>query len=870
MANRYRTYTSAALWIVAAALAALVANQSTRWLDAETPGFFLDPAGQVSLLSLPGWPHVGAQWPSAVTHVDDVAVKSPEHLYQWARTKPDGAQITYRTSRMGVAGEGFSTSTRTFTRTEYGILFLGLLLNGLITLSAGLSVWRKHPNRDASQALLVTGLTLGILAITSVSTVVDGSMARLNIFAQSFAAAGILHLALTFPTNLLRTAPSAAMFAIYTPFAALALVYQLTWPDTYGTSLLHGAATTAVALASLALVLGMVFRLLPRNPIVVRRHAAIGLSGTLAVAAVAVYWTLVDGPDWRALTAALCICGGLIPVAIGGAVGAHDFFTADERLRKIITYAVAIPAVGILYFGAVKLLSPQIAAGGIPLGATIPFAILNLGLVLTIAPVIRVVRDRVDRFFSPEIYSVERSLSHLNRGLSSARTTQTLVTNTTEILRRTLGPKKATVYLRGRGAGFSLFAFDDPEQRKVAVPNDLAEKLESGEDTVRYQWDTSSDNVVARLLDRLEADLLAPIYRGGSCVGVIALAAKESGHPYDTRDIAFIHTAANQIALALPNAAAHDKLEVLHKNLDELSESLRVQTNRTETLKAMNQELGEALNKLRDTHQQLADNQQAVMRAERLAALNRLSAGLTQEIIGPLGSVLNSLQGIAKIGRDQAEMARPPEKQSEAIDSMLTHAESGAAWLERTLAYLRSFQALGRGATGGKSETFAVRTAFSEVTQLLRLRLRDSGCQVDYSEEPEGLELHGSRQRFVLVLVDLVTAAIEAYERGNIREGRVSVEAELNSQGVSVRVVDWAGGLPAAAVPQLLDQIGSEDRIGNRRGLWVAKNLVEEGFGGSIEVTTNDEMISFTAVLPSVFGNRDPMAPPPSRRAAND
>ena len=869
MLNRYRSYATAIVLAVAAALTMLTATRSTRWLDAQFPGFFVDPAHQISLLSLPDWPDTGDQWPSAVTAVDGAVVRDPDHLYQLVRTKPEGAQIAYETARMGVAGEGFTAERRILTRSEFAILFLALLLNGFVTIAAAVSVWRNNPTGSASVPFLIAGLSVGLLAITSVAVVVDGSLARLNIFAQSFAAAGILHLALTFPGNLLRTAPSAAMFALYTPFAALALVYQLTWPDTYGTTLLHGAASAGIALSTLLLLLGIVARLLPNQPIAVRRRAAIALTGVVGVAVVAGVWQLLGEPGIRTVTAALCVCGGLIPMAIGGAIGARDFFAVDERLRKIVTYSVAIPAVATLYFGAVHLLGPQIASGGIPLGATIPFAVLNLALVMTIAPVIRVVRGWVDRFFSPETYSVERSLSHLNRGLSSARTTQTLVANTIEILRRTLGPKKATVFLRTRGAGFSLTAYDDPEQRKIAVPSDLAERLESGEDAIRYQWEETSGDPVPRLLDRLEADLLAPIYRGGSCVGVIALSEKKSGHPYDARDIAFIRTSANQIALALPNAAAQDKLEVLHKNLDELSESLRVQTNRTETLKAMNQELGEALNKLRETHSQLNHNQQAIMRAERLAALSRLSTGLTQEIVGPLGTVLNSLQGIAKLGREQSESVRSPEKQREAIDAMLAHAETGAGWLERTIAYLRSFQALGRGAAG-KSESFAVRDAFADVVQLLRLRLRETGCRVDYSEQPDALELYGSRQRFVLVLVDLVTAAIDAYERSDVSEGRIGVEAELTSQGVSVRIVDWAGGLPAAAIPQLMDQIGSEDIVGNRRGLWVAKNLVEEGFGGSLEATTNDEMTSFTAILPSLFGQRGPMAPPPSQRAIND
>jgi GAF domain-containing protein len=869
MANRSRLLATVALLLGAVALSGFATVQSLRWLDAETPGFFLDPTRHVSLLSLPGWPDTRGQWPSSVTRADGIDVIDPDHLYQMVRSKPDGAQIAYETSRLGIAGAGFTAGPRVLSRGEFAALFLALVVNGLATILIAVWVWFTRPG-DAASAFLIAGVSIGVLALTSVTVVADGSLARVNILAQSLTAAGILHLALVYPANLLPRAKIAAMFAVYTPFAALALIYQLTWPDTFGTGLMHGIATGAIVLAVGALLLSMVLRL-ARQPILVHRRAAIGLSGVAGVAAAAAVWGAVAGFEWRVVAAAVFTAGACVPLAIGTAIAARDFFALDERLRAIITYAVAVPAGGIAYAAALYAVHQRAPESLPPLPAIAPFAAVHLALVVALVPGLRFIRSRVDRFFSPKAYSAERSITHLNRGLSSARTTQTLVANTLEILKRTLGPKKATVLLRSRGAGFALFAYDDQEQRKIAVPSELADQLESDEKAIRYQWDGEANSKVAHFLDRLAADLLMPVYRNGACVGVIALSAKESGRPYDVRDIAFLRTAANQIALALPNAAAQDKLDVLYKNLDELTESLRVQTNRTETLKAMNAELGQALHRLRETHLQLGENHQAILRAERRAALTRLSIGLTQEISGPLGAVLNSLRGIARIGAEQTDGARTPEKQREAIAEMLGHAQNGATWLERTIGYLRSFQALGRGVASDQNESFALRDAFTEVTQLLRLRLRESGCVVTYSESPDALQLYGSRQLFALILVDLVTAAMQAYSENQTTQGNISVEAELTSQGISLHVVDWAGGLPAAAIPRLLDQLGDDELVGNRRGLWMAKNLVEEGFGGTLEVVTNDERTCFTAVFPAIAEKLGPMEPPPStRRAAND
>ncbi len=860
-----------ALLLGATALSAFVVQRSLPWIDARTPGFFVDPTRHISLLSLPAWPRPDAPWPSAVTRVDGTDVQRPDQVYQLVRGKPDGEPISYETSRLGVAGPGFAANARDLTRGEYAALFLAIVGNGLLAIILATLVWRNRPDSEAASALLIAALATGTLAITSVAVVADGSLARVNIFAQSAAAAGILHLALMFPAKLVHGAKTAAMFAVYTPFAALALIYQLTWPDSYGSGLLHATASTAIIVAVLLLLAGMILRLAPRQPIVVRRRAALGLCGVAAVAATSVAWAAMTQFEWRAVSAAIFTTGTLVPLAIGSAIAAADFFALDKRLRAVVAYSAAIAVVVLLYLGALRLISPHLLESGQAFAATLPFALTNLLLLFALAPIIRIVRAGVDRFYSPRTYSAERSISHLNQGLSTARTTQTLVANTIEILKRTLGARKVTVLLRGRGAGFPLFAYDDPDERRIAVPAELAERLESGEDAIRYHWDDGSGSAVPNLLDRLDFDLLMPVYRGGSCVGVIALSGKESRRPYDARDIAFIRTAANQIALALPNAAAQDKLDVLYKNLDELTESLRVQTNRTETLKAMNSELGQALNKLRDTHLQLGENHRAILRAERLAALNRLSIGLTQEISRPLAAVLSSLQGIARVGGAHVGGARTPEKQAAAIDEMVSHAQSGAAWLERAISYLRSFQALGRGAAAGRDESFAVRDAFSEVTKLLRQRRRDSTCKVEYSETPAALEIYGSRQRCALILVDLVSAAMQAYADNQKTNGHISVEAELTSEGVCVRVIDWAGGLAAAAVPRLLEQLGDDDVVGNRRGLWMAKNLVEEGFGGSLEAFTNDERTCFTAIFPNLAQQRGPLVPPPTmQRAAND
>jgi signal transduction histidine kinase len=849
MALRSRLIVIISTSIVAFLLAGLVAWESLTWIGKPFPGFLLSPNRLVSVLTLPSWPDTWGYWRDQVTAAEGHQVNTPGQLTGLLATLPQESPATFTLTAPDGSERQLTTQIRTFSVKDYSLLFGSLLLNGLAWVAIALVVWWRKPNTPAAQAFLIAGLSIGFAALTAPGSLTHGLFIRIHLLAQTLMAAGLLHLAFEFPNDRLGKLRGPGLFAIYLPFLALALVYQLVWPDPLAATLIHTIVSSAIVLAILVLIVGLVVPLATRQPILIRRRAALALLSALGFGAVAFFWSVLAGFTAKTPLVASALASFLAALAIAYAILKDDFFELDRMLRSLVTYALAAPVIAAVFLGAMlgfqhfyREIAPD--QGG-PL-----FLLFNLILLFLLGPLLQRTRALVDRVFSPRTYEPERSLSHLNRGLASARTTQTLITNTLDVLKRTIQPRKVVVFLRARGAGFPLYAFDDPEQRKFSVPPELADRLESGENAVRYQWDDGSGRPIPPLWDRLQAELLAPMYRNGTCVGVIALSGKESGRAYEARDISFVRTAANQIALALPNAAAQDKLDVLHKHLDELSESLRIQTNRTEALRAMNVELGEALQKLRTTHHQLMQNHQAVLRAERLAALSRLSTGLTQEISGPLGTVVNSLSGIARVAREMASATGASADQRTALEAMLAHAETGAAWIERTVAYLRGFRGIGRGATRDSAETFALRDAYTEVSGLLRLRLNETGCRLTFKEEPLGLQMTGSRQRLTLVLVDLISSAIQAYDESEIRDGLIEVAAELSDTGVSVSVTDWAGGVPVASLPRLLDQLGSDETPGHRRGLWMARSLVEEGFGGTIEAFTNDDRTSFCAQLP--------------------
>ncbi|HEX7409664.1 MAG TPA: hypothetical protein VF515_18710 [Candidatus Binatia bacterium] len=111
-------------------------------------------------------------------------------------------------------------------------------------------------------------------------------------------------------------------------------------------------------------------------------------------------------------------------------------------------------------------------------------------------------------------------------------------------------------------------------------------------------------------------------------------------------DVTFLQTVANQVALGLTNAFAIGQLEELNASLE------RQVQDRTAALATSNAELNLSLEKLRTAYQLLERNQSSLVRADRLATLGRLTAGIAHEINTPLGALLNSVKILSDLGQE--------------------------------------------------------------------------------------------------------------------------------------------------------------------------------------------------------------------------
>jgi signal transduction histidine kinase len=469
-------------------------------------------------------------------------------------------------------------------------------------------------------------------------------------------------------------------------------------------------------------------------------------------------------------------------------------------------------------------------------------------LLFMISPATARVQDAVDRVFFRKAYDGERALALWSERLASAHTLDEVVARLHGVLAETACPVSAALFLNESRGVFRRVGTDGDQ---VLLASDLTKRLQRGDVLARYEWDDGSGRPLPPVWDRLSAEVLIPVgYRGG-LLAVIALGVKGSGHRYTVHDIDFLRAAASQLALALTNADAFAQLEALNASLE-----VQVQ-ERTASLEKANQYLAHSLDELKAASDQVERNQASLVRAERLATLGRLAAGIAHEVNTPLGAVINSLRIVGDLSREYAESIDDPnvtpDDHREIARELLGTSEAAGGWARKAAAFINKMRMHSSDATVTSRETFPISVVLAEVQALLVHRVRASACRLEV-EQAVDVAATGNPSHLGQVVVNLITNAIDAYEDAGIFEGRIALQARREGDRALVTVRDWAGGIPADVLPHIFDELFTtkDPGRGTGLGLWIARNLIEQSFNGTLTVEVEHGVGSvFAIALPA-------------------
>ncbi|HEY3355623.1 MAG TPA: ATP-binding protein, partial [Polyangia bacterium] len=216
-------------------------------------------------------------------------------------------------------------------------------------------------------------------------------------------------------------------------------------------------------------------------------------------------------------------------------------------------------------------------------------------------------------------------------------------------------------------------------------------------------------------------------------------------------------------------------------------------------------------------------------RADRLAALGELSAGMAHEIRNPLGSI----KGTAEIFRDSLgaahklhEFAQILIKETDRLDGILTQ-------------YLEL--ARPKAPDPGRAELAPV---VADLVSLLAERARRAGVQVVSELTPDLPAVAMPQDALRQVLLNLALNAVQAMPGG----GRLTIGARAGaperlkrpeSPGapavVHLSVADTGPGIPADVRARIFDPFFTTKRGGTGLGLAICQRIMQ-GYRGTIDV----------------------------------
>jgi signal transduction histidine kinase len=259
----------------------------------------------------------------------------------------------------------------------------------------------------------------------------------------------------------------------------------------------------------------------------------------------------------------------------------------------------------------------------------------------------------------------------------------------------------------------------------------------------------------------------------------------------------------------------------------------------TEALEQRSEDLEKAVSELRGTNRELRRTRAGLDRAERLATVGRLAAGVAHEVGNPIGAILAFVE---LAGRDPGLSV-----------SSRSHLARAAREGERVRVILRQLLDFSRP-TRAASEPFDLCSTAEEAADLVAVQQESRGIQIDVHREGASVRAPGDADAALQILLNLVLNAAHAVQgtpraaisievrdaflharAGDAEPTRALRRAEADA--VECVIADNGCGIPAADRERVFDPFFTTQPPGRGTGLGLSTAVrMAEEMEGSLQL----------------------------------
>jgi two-component system, sensor histidine kinase PhcS len=250
-----------------------------------------------------------------------------------------------------------------------------------------------------------------------------------------------------------------------------------------------------------------------------------------------------------------------------------------------------------------------------------------------------------------------------------------------------------------------------------------------------------------------------------------------------------------------------------------------------EELKVRNQELTDALRMLRETEAQL-------IQREKIASLDRLSAGIIHEINNPLNFAKSALFVLRKKARHVAA------DQQDTLARIIQDVGEGIDRVASIVSDLRSFSH-----PDVHLAALEVAGTVKKAVRMLRQKIDEQEIILD-AGIPADLVVHGDENHLIQIIINLVQNSIAALK--DRPDPRIQISSCRTSSRVELAVHDNGTGIKPEHLHRIFDPFFTTKDVGEGMGMGlnICYRMMKQ-MGGGIDVESHPDVFTkFTLWLP--------------------
>ena len=246
----------------------------------------------------------------------------------------------------------------------------------------------------------------------------------------------------------------------------------------------------------------------------------------------------------------------------------------------------------------------------------------------------------------------------------------------------------------------------------------------------------------------------------------------------------------------------------------------------------VDQQLEQVVGRVQELCQRLQQQEREILRAEQLAAVGQLAAGVAHEVRNPLTGM-----------RFLIEAALRPDPPAPLTQDDLTLIHHEILRLERTVQELLNYAR----APALLTRTEDVGELVGRALEIARSRAEQQRVELVSTLPDTSLVLPLDRDQFLSMLTNLLFNALDATPPG----GRVGLAAQRTEEGaLRIDVTDSGPGMAPAALEKLFTPFATTKATGTGLGLTMARRIARD-HGGTLTAANRPEGgACFTFTLP--------------------